>query len=92
MNTKIPPKHLFDSAYELLDYIERARTHGVVVHSNVAKQLSDLQCQNSQLKEEKDKLQKENTRLKQLNDALHQTIEFLGAKRMFNDDSGEPIH
>jgi hypothetical protein len=72
------------AAFELLDYIERARTHGVILPNNLIKKLEECQEQNNQLKEEKDKLQKELIRLEQLNEELHKTIDRLGAKRSSN--------
>jgi hypothetical protein len=72
-------------AVELLTYIERARTHGVIIHQNLASELIKTQQENGQLKEENYNLKKENIRLNRLNEALHETIDRLGIRR----DSGE---
>lgn len=61
-------------ATELLSYIERARTHGFIIHQNLAKELTNFKLENARLNEENEKLRKENARLNQLNEALNQTI------------------
>jgi hypothetical protein len=77
----ISPETQATTAYELLDLIERARTHGVIISKNLTKKLDKCRQENSQLKEENDKLKEENIRLTQLNESLHETLDKLGARR-----------
>jgi len=73
------------AAAELLDYIERARTHGVIIHQKLTSELNKTQEENIQLKEDIDKLRRENLRLQRLVEALHQTMDRIGLRR----DTGE---
>lgn len=76
-------------AYELLDEIERGRTHGVI-KDNIKQVEKFKYCQdeNKQLKETKIQLEAEILKLKEENEELHKALENLGGKRISTVKSG----
>jgi len=73
------------TAYEFLDYIERARACGVIKELNITNKLKTCQEQNNQLKERIDKLESECQRLKKLNQVLHETLGKFGRSGNIGD-------
>lgn len=64
----------------LIEYIEQARTNGVIEDRNLTGKLEECQKENARLEEENDKLQKECQRLKELNEELHKNLDMFGAR------------
>jgi cell shape-determining protein MreC len=74
------------SAYELLDIIEKARTHGVVKEINLTSKLKECQEQYEQLKERANKLEMEITRLKVQNEQLHKALDLFGGRSSVTEE------
>ena len=67
-------EHKVEMAYELLDYIERARTHGVIKDVGLANKLEKLEQENEKLKTENANLKKLNSELARENNQMHKTF------------------
>jgi len=69
-------------AYQLLDYIERGRTHGVIKDNvKLIDKLKECQEENRELKETKIQLEAEILRQKGEIQELHKLVDQLGGKR-----------
>ena len=68
-------------AYECLDLIERARTHGFIVYQNVTSKIEKLTQENTPLKEQITSLRKLNVELAKENKELKMYANTIGGSR-----------
>jgi transcriptional regulator with PAS, ATPase and Fis domain len=69
-----------ESAYDLLNLIERARAYNVIKEVNVTNKLTECQEQNQRLKDNQQKLETEILRLKRENEELHKALDLFGGR------------
>lgn len=81
---------LHDISCKLIEYIEQARTNGVVEDRNLTEKLEEYEEKNLRLEEENDKLQKECQRLKELNEALHKSLDRFGDRTSNVEKNDKP--
>jgi hypothetical protein len=85
----INPSGVLAIAYQLLDYIERARTHGIIIPQNLSNSLKECQEQNQRLKDNQQKLEMETMRLRVENEELHKALDKFGDRSSVAEDVQE---
>jgi len=69
------PEHVYDIACQLLDYIERGRTHGIIKDNiRLTDRFKECQEQNQRLKDNQQKLEREILELELENKNLHDAL------------------